>query len=83
MPVKDEWKQTGKYTGAAFNNLGKALGKTAKVVFTDDENKVEENGRTEVSNAWREVGKSFGEAGKSFGKAAKDTAIEVFDDEDK
>ena len=48
-----------------------------------DENKVEENGRTEVSNAWREVGKSFGEAGKSFGKAAKDTAIEVFDDEDK
>ena len=54
-----------------------------KVVFTDEENNIEENGRTEVSNAWREMGKSFGEAGKSFGKAMGDTAKKAVNDEDK
>ena len=73
MALKDEWKSTGKNTGKAFANFGKALGKTMKTVFTDDENTIESNGHTEVSNAWRETGKAFGSAGKSFGKAMGDT----------
>lgn len=73
MALKDEWKSTGKNTGRAFANFGKALGKTMKTVFTDDENMIEANGHTEVSNAWRETGKAFGSAGKSFGKAMGDT----------
>lgn len=73
MALKDEWKSTGKNTGKAFANFGKALGKTMKSIFSDDENKIESNGRTEVSNAWRETGKAFGSAGKSFGKAMGDT----------
>ena len=73
MALKDEWKNTGKNTGRAFANFGKALGKTMKTVFTDDENMIESNGHTEVSNAWRETGKAFGSAGKSFGKAMGDT----------
>ena len=73
MALKDEWKSTGKNTGKAFANFGKALGKTKKTVFTDDENMIESNGHTEVSNAWRDTGKAFGSAGKSFGKAMGDT----------
>ena len=73
MALKDEWKSTGKNTGKAFANFGKALGKTMKSIFSDDGNKIENNGRTEVSNAWRDTGKAFGNAGKSFGKAVGDT----------
>ena len=73
MALKDEWKSTGKNTGKAFANFGKALGKTMKSIFSDDDNKIESNGRTEVSNAWRDTGKAFGNAGKSFGKAMGDT----------
>ena len=73
MAVKEKWKQTGKNTGRAFGNFGKALGKTMKVAFTDDENMIEANGHTETSNAWRETGKAFGEAGKAFGEAAEGT----------
>ena len=73
MALKDEWKSTGKNTGKAFANFGKALGKTMKSIFSDDENKIESNGHTEVSNAWRDTGKAFGNAGKSFGKAMGDT----------
>lgn len=78
MALKDKWKKTGKDTGKAFGNFGKAMGKTAKTVFADEENKVEENGHTEVSNAWRETGKSFGEAGKSLGKALQGTGQKAF-----
>ena len=73
MALKDEWKSTGKNTGKAFANFGKALGKTMKSIFSDDENMIESNGHTEVSNAWRDTGKAFGNAGKSFGKAMGDT----------
>ena len=73
MALKDEWKSTGKNTGKAFANFGKALGKTMKSIFSDDENMIESNGHTEVSNAWRDTGKAFGSAGKSFGKAMGDT----------
>ncbi len=83
MALKDKWKLTGKNTGRAFANFGKALGKTMKTVFTDDENMIEANGHTEVSNAWREMGKSFGEAGKSFGQAMAGTADKVANEEEK
>lgn len=83
MALKDKWKSTGKNTGRAFSNFGKALGKTLKTVFTDDENMIESNGHTEVSNAWRETGKSFGEAGKSLGKAMEGTAEKVAGTEEK
>ena len=83
MALKDKWKDTGKNTGKAFANFGKALGKTMKTVFTNDENMIEANGHTEVSNAWRETGKSFGAAGKSFGKSMKGTADKVVGEEDK
>ena len=73
MALKDKWKDTGKSVGGAFANFGKALGKTMKVAFTDDENMIEANGHTETSNAWRETGKAFGEAGKSLGQAAEGT----------
>lgn len=83
MALKDKWKTMGKNTGKAFANFGKALGKTMKTAFTDEENMIESNGHTEVSNAWRETGKSFGEAGKSFGKAMEGTADKVVGEEDK
>ena len=54
-----------------------------KVAFTDDPNVVEENGHTELGNAWRETGKSFGEAGKSFGKAMEATFVGSDENEDK
>ena len=82
MALKDKWKLTGKNTGRAFANFGKALGKTMKTVFTDDENMIEANDHTEVSNAWREMGKSFGEAGKSFGQAMAGTADKVVNEEE-
>ena len=83
MALKEDWKKTGKDVGTAFADLGKSLGKTAKVVFTDDENKVEENGHTELGNKWKKTGKDFGEAGKSFGKASLHTAQKVVNCDDK
>jgi len=87
MALKKKWKRFGKSTGQAFANFGKSVAKTAKVAFGDDENKREENGRTEIANAWANTGKSFGEAGKSLGKAAQGTVqkvigVEVPDEED-
>ena len=83
MALKDKWKETGKNTGKAFANFGKALGKTMKVAFTDDENMIEANGHTETSNAWKETGKAFGQAGKSFGKAAEGTVDKACGEEEK
>ena len=74
MALQSKWKAFGQNAGNAFRNFGKSIGKTAEVVFADKENKTEENGHTELSNAWRETGKSFGQAGKSLGKAAQGTA---------
>lgn len=84
MGLGDKWKDAGKNIGGAFANFGKAMGKTAKVVFTNDENKIDENGDSELHNAWKETGKGFGEAGKSLGKAAAGTGKKVVgkDDED-
>lgn len=81
MALKEKWKTFGKDTGKAFANFGKSIGKTAKVAFTDEKNKVEENGRHELSNSWRETGKSFGEAGKALGVAAEGTVEKIIEDE--
>ena len=82
MALKEKWKTFGKNTGRAFTNFGKSMAKTAKVVFTNDENKIEENGHSELGNAWAETGKSFGRAGTSLGKAAQGTAQKVVGVED-
>lgn len=81
MALKDKWKETGKNTGKAFANFGKALGTTAQVVFTDKKNEVDENGDSTLKKAWRDMGKGFGEAGKSFGHAAAGTVDKVLDSE--
>jgi len=70
---KENWKQFGKNTGGAFKSFGKAIGKTAQVAFTDKDNTIEENGKSELGNAWAETGKGFGESGKSLGKAISRT----------
>ena len=85
MSLKESWKKTGKNVGTAFSNFGKAMGTTAKVVFTDEKNEVDENGDSTLKKAWRDTGKGFGEAGKSFGHAAGDTAksaIDALDEKD-
>ena len=83
MALKKKWKRFGQDTGKAFTNFGKSVAKTAKVVFADDTNEREENGKTELTNAWAETGKSFGRAGKSLGKAAQGTAQKVVGCEEK
>ena len=83
MPLKEKWKLAGKNTGHAFANFGRALGKTMKTTFTSDENMIEANGHTEVSNRWRETGKSFGEAGKALGDAAEATGDRIIGEDDK
>lgn len=83
MGLKDSWKNTGKNIGSAFSNFGKAMGKTAKVVFTDEKNEVDENGDSDLKKAWKDTGKGFGEAGKSFGHSAADTGKKVVGKEEK
>ena len=80
MALKDKWKDTGKSVGGAFANFGKAMGKTAKVVFTDDENKVDENGDSELGKAWKATGKGFADAGENFADATVDTADKVVEE---
>ena len=83
MAVKDKWKDAGKGIGNAFKNFGRAMKTTAKVAFTDEENKVDENGESELKKAWKATGKGFGSAGKSVGKAAEATAEKVVDGDKK
>ena len=80
---KDNWKQFGKNTGGAFKSFGKAIGKTAQVAFTDKDNTIEENGKSELGNAWTETGKGFEESGKSLGKAISRTFKPVEKEGDK
>ena len=82
MSLGNKWKEFGKNTGKAFSNFGKSIGKTAKVVFTDDKNEVEENGHRKLANAWKDTGKSFGQAGKSLGKAAAGTGKTIVGKDD-
>lgn len=83
MGLKDKWKKTGKDTGKAFGNFGKAIGTTMKVAFTDEPEIIEEDGKTELSHSWSDTGKAFGEAGKSLGKAAKGTLDKATGKEEK
>lgn len=83
MRLRDKWKLAGKDAGKAFTNFGKALGKTMSTTFTSDENMIEANGHTEVSNRWRETGKSFGEAGKALGDACEGTGKRIIGEDDK
>ncbi len=78
MSVKESWKKFGKNTGKAFTNFGKAMGTTAKIVFTNEKNDVDENGESKLKKAWKNTGKGFGDAGKSLGKASSSTAKKVF-----
>ena len=80
MALKDKWKDTGKSVGGAFANFGKAMSKTAKVVFTDEENKVDENGDSDLGKAWKETGKGFAEAGENFADATVETADKVVEE---
>ena len=70
-------------TGGAFKSFGKAIGKTAQVAFTDKDNTIEENGKSELGNAWTETGKGFEESGKSLGKAISRTFKPVEKEGDK
>ena len=73
MDKKQKWKAFGKNTGQAFKNFGQAVVKTASIVVDNEQNDVEENGKTKLRNAWTKTGKGFGEAGSSLGKAAAGT----------
>ena len=90
---KENWKKFGKDTGGAFKSFGKAIGKTAQVAFTDKDNTIEENGKSELGNAWTETGKGFEESGKAITRTFKpvekekkeenvEVADEVVDDEE-
>ena len=80
MALRTKWKRFGKKTGKAFKNLGKSLVKTIDVAAGNEPEVIEEDGHTELSNAWRETGKSFVESGKALGEAAKETVDEVTKD---
>ncbi len=79
MSTKESWKKTGKSIGKAFSNLGKAIGTTAKVAFTDETNDQGEGKKTKTGEAWSEVGHGFKDAGKNFGKSCKDTVDDLDD----
>ena len=82
MGLGDKWKNAGKNIGGAFANFGKAVGKTAKVAFTDEKNEKDENGETELGKAWKQTGKGFANAGESIGEAAEGTVDKVVGKED-
>ena len=73
MSKKEKWSIFGKNTGNAFKNFGKAMATTAKVVFGDEENTVNEEGQSKLKEAWSKTGKGFGEAGKALGDATVET----------
>ena len=73
MSVKDKWKTFGKNTGKAFTNFGKAMATTAKVVVGKEE-RVDEEGNSNLMKSWSATGKGFGQAGTALGKAASATA---------
>ena len=75
--AKEDWKKAGKSIGQAFKNFGKAMGTTAKVVFTEEENSNGEGERTKTGEAWSKVGHGFKDAGINLGSAAKSTIDEV------
>ena len=83
MALKDKWKNTGKSIGGAFKNFGKAVATTAKVAVGNEENDVQESGKTRLRESWTNVGHGFGDAGKNIGTAAKGTVDKVVGEEEK
>ena len=81
MSVRGKWKTFGKSTGNAFSNFGKAMATTAKVVVGTEE-RVDEDGKSNLKKSWSAAGKGFGKAGSSLGKAAAATAKKVVGKED-
>ena len=73
MSVKDKWKTFGKSMGKAFANFGKAMATTAKVVL-GKEDRIDEEGNSNLRKSWSAAGKGFGKAGTALGKAASATA---------
>ena len=73
MSLKDKWKTAGVNIGHAFRDAGKALGVTAKVIFTDESNDNGEGKKTKTGEAWTKAGHGFADAGKSLGQAGAAT----------
>ena len=65
MSTKEKWKTFGKNTGQAFKNFGQAVAKTANIVVDNEQNDVEENGKTKLRNTWTKTGSSLGKAAAS------------------
>ena len=91
---KEEWKNTGKELGGAFQGLAKSLIRTAKQGVEDaeewantDENAPKEPKPEESTvfndGTWRETGKSLGHAFTNLGKTLVKTGEEVVEDLDK
>ena len=76
MSVKKKWKTFGKSTGKAFADFGRAVATTAKVVVGKEE-RVDEEGNSNLRKSWSTAGREFGKAGTSLGKAASATAKKV------
>lgn len=81
MSLKDKWKTAGINIGHAFRDAGKALGVTAKVVFTDENNDNGEGKKTKTGEAWTKAGHGFADAGKSLGQAGAATLDKVCEEE--
>lgn len=92
---KEEWKETGKALGEAFEGLAKSLVRSAKdgidqvTDWVDEENAEggAENAKAPESNVfndgtWRETGKNLGHAMRDLGKSILNTGAEVADNMD-
>ncbi len=77
---KEEWKNTGKELGDAFQDLAKSVIRSAKAGI-DKAEEWAEGEETESSNVfndgtWRETGKTIGHAMKSLGQSIINTGME-------
>ena len=89
---KEEWKNTGKELGGAFQGLAKSLIRSAKEgvekaeewAEEDDNENAAKNAEPQESNVfndgtWRETGKSLGHAFTKLGKTLVKTGEEAAD----
>ena len=80
MAVKDRWKTFGKSVGRAFASFGRSMATTARVVAGSEE-RVDNEGNSNLKKAWSQTGRSCGTAGENLGKAAEETAEHIVKDE--
>lgn len=89
---KEDWKETGKALGGAFEGLAKSLFRSAKdgieqvADWADGDDNAEE-ANTQESNVfndgtWRETGKNLGHAMRDLGKSILNTTAEVAENVD-